>query len=134
MDLTNNFPRSAYDMNAGVVILPRTTDKANAFNAETIGEYHYGCPLDQSLFDFLGTNKDEFLAKVKELETDEKIAEWVESFGKGQEEKDSFNNERRHSKPEDEGSKKWLQEQKEALGREDINTYFENLDADEKRY
>ena len=28
MDLTKNFPRSPYDMNWGIVMLPRTTDKA----------------------------------------------------------------------------------------------------------
>jgi len=134
MDLTNNFPRSAYDMNAGLVMLPRTTDKCKAHLAETLGEYHYDCPLDKRLFTFLGVDAETFSNKVKELETDEKIAEWINSeFSKSQEEKNDFNNKARHAAPEDEESKKWLDEEKKRLGK-DYFTYFDNLDADEKRF
>lgn len=134
MDLTNEFPRSPYDMLAGMVMLPRTLDKCKAFIADTLGEYHYGCPLDQGLFDFLGISKDDFAEKVKELETDEKIAEWAESFNKSQEEKTEFNNKMRHSKPDDEDGKKWIESEKEKLGRDDYFSYFDNIDADEKRF
>ena len=121
-------------MNASLVILPRTTDKAIASNENTVGEYHYGCPLDQGLFDFLGVDKDAFAAKVKELGTDEKIAEWVESLGKTKEEKDAFNNKMRHKQPDNEESKAWLQKEQERLGRKDYYSYFDNLDADEERF
>jgi hypothetical protein len=135
MDLTNNFPRSPYDMNAGLVMLPRTTDKCKAHLAGTLGEYHYDCPLDKKLFEFLGIDAETFANKIKELEIDEKIAEWIDSeFRKSQEEKNEFNNKARHSKPEDEGSKKWMEEQKATLNRDDYNTYYDNIDADEKRF
>ncbi|MAG52851.1 MAG: DUF5069 domain-containing protein [Nanoarchaeota archaeon] len=136
MDLTNNFPRSPYDMNADLVMLPRTTDKAIASNEGTLGEYSYNCPLDQKLFTFLGVDAETFASKVKEFSNDDKkIAEWVNSeFSKTQEEKNDFNNKARHNAPEDEESKQWLEEQKKALNRDDYSTYFDNIDADEKRF
>ena len=33
MDLANRFPRSPYDMNAGLIMLPRTADKASVNDA-----------------------------------------------------------------------------------------------------
>ena len=63
MDLTKKFPRSPFDALAGIVMLPRTIDKCRAFLANTLGEYHFDCPLDKPLFNFLGTNKDEFAEK-----------------------------------------------------------------------
>ena len=133
MDLTNNFPRSPYDMNAGLVMLPRTTDKATASNNDTLGEYHYNCPMDQKLLEFLGVDHEAFAAKVKELESDEKIAEWVESLGKSNEEIISFNNMMRHDQPVDESGKQWIEGEKKRLGR-DYFTFFDNLDADEGRF
>ena len=41
MDLTRKFPRSPYDMNPGIVMLPRTTDKAWAHAAGTLSDYVY---------------------------------------------------------------------------------------------
>jgi len=135
MDLTKQFPRSPYDMIAGVVMVGRTADKAKASNAETLGEYHYNCPLDKHMFEFFGVDAETFALKVKELETDEKIAEWLNSeFSKTVDEKDKFNNENRHRKPEDEDSKAWMKKQQEELGRDDYSTYFDNIDADEKRF
>tara|TARA_Y100000310_G_C20462308_1_gene705956 strand:- start:342 stop:707 length:366 start_codon:yes stop_codon:yes gene_type:complete len=121
-------------MNAGLVMLPRSTDKAVASNENTLGEYHYGCPLDVALFDFLGVDKDAFATKVKELGTDEEIAEWVNSLGKTQEEKNKFNNKMRHKQPDNEQGRAWLKKEQERLGRSDYYSFFDNLDADEKRF
>ena len=135
MDLIKNFPRSPYDMNVGIVMLPRTTDKAKAHNAKKLGEYHYDCPLDKALFEFLGMNAEIFSKKVNELKDDEKIAEWIKNeFSRTQKEKDKFNNDMRHSKPKDKESQKWLDGEKKKLGRNDYFTYFDNIDADEKRF
>ena len=135
MDLTKKFPRSPYDMNAGIVILPRTTDKAKAYNKGKLGEYSYNCPLDKALFNFLGIDAEQFAAKVKELETDPAIAGWVnKAYPKTQEEQDNFNNKARHDRPQDKESKAWLASEKKRLGRNDYETYFDNLDADEKRF
>ena len=92
MDLTKQFPRSPYDMMAGIVMLPRTLDKYKNYNAGTLGEYHYNCPLDKVLFQFLDVTSNEFAESVEELESDEKIEEWVKERleDKSQEEKTSL--------------------------------------------
>ena len=76
MDLTKAYPRSPKEKMAGVVMLPRTADKARAFNAGKLGEYHYDCPLDQEVFTFLGVNKTDFAKKAGEL-SDDQLEGWV---------------------------------------------------------
>lgn len=135
MDLTKNVPRSPYDMNCGIVMLSRTTDKAKSYNAKKLGEYHYNCPLDKALFEFLKIDSETFAKKVKELKDDEKLVEWIKKeFPKTQKEKDSFNNMMRHMRPKDNESQKWLDGEKKKLGRDDYFSYFDNIEADEKRF
>jgi len=138
MDLTKTFPRSPYDMLAGLVMLPRTTDKVRAHLADTLGDYVYDCPLDKELFAFLGIDGARFANQVKTAETDEEVACWIEeNCPRLQVEKDAINNKMRHLKPEGEEGKKWLEEQRKELGRDDrddIWTYFDLLDADEGRF
>jgi len=76
MDLTKKYPRSPKQKMAGIVMLPRTIDKARAFNAGTLGEYHYDCPLDKEVFTFLGANQAEFAKKAGEL-SDAQLEDWV---------------------------------------------------------
>jgi hypothetical protein len=76
MDLTKNFPRSPKEKMAGLVMLARTTDKARASNKGTLGEYHYDCPLDEEVFNFLGITESEFAKKADEL-NDAQIEDWV---------------------------------------------------------
>ncbi|MBI2507493.1 DUF5069 domain-containing protein [Candidatus Woesearchaeota archaeon] len=136
MDLTKNFPRSPYDMLVGIVMLPRTIDKCRATIAGTNGEYHYGCPMDAPVLKFLDVSKEEFMKKVKELKTDDAIEKLVNGKLAAKNKKDiaKFNNEMRHMKPNDESSRKWLESEKNRLGRNDYFTYFDNLDADEGRF
>ena len=132
MDLTKHFPRSPYDMLAGVVMLPRTIDKAKAHNAGTLGEYHYNCPLDKAVLEFFGADHEVFAKKVAGLGTDEKMMEWL-GKNKTREEKDKFNNTMRHMEPDTPEKKQWLEEQIKAHGKR-VKTYFDNIDADEKRF
>ena len=135
MDLSERFPRSPYDMNAGLVMLCRTTDKARAHLSDTLGDYHYDCPLDQLLFGFLGTDAQTFAAQVEESEGDEEMAEWVdEQFPRSQAEKDAFNNTIRHRTPQDEEAQESFRQWQKDLGRQDYFTYFDHLDADEGRF
>ena len=79
-------------------------------------------------------NRGAHLKQVsKELETEAKVEEWISEM-KSKEEKTEFNNMMRHSDGEDEDSKKWLEENKKELGKESTFTFFDNLDADEKRF
>ncbi|MBI2105993.1 DUF5069 domain-containing protein [Candidatus Woesearchaeota archaeon] len=136
MDLIRNYPRSPFEMMAGIVMLPRTIDKTKAFNANKLGEYHYNCPLDQAVFEFLSISSEEFARKVADLETDEKIEKWISSImkDKTKAEKHQFNNYMRHSKPETPNKIKWMENEKKKIGRNDYFSYFDNIDADEKRF
>jgi hypothetical protein len=139
MDLTKNVPRSPNDKLAGLVSLKRTIDKSKANDEGHLGEYHYDCPHDKPLFAFLGTNAEEFGAKVRELKTDEAISKWVEQNGlkgKSPEEIEAFNVARRrwHPDPGSEGETFFKQTlAKVAPDRNDIETWFDLLDLDEGR-
>jgi len=75
MDLTQTFPRSVHERLAGIVQLGRTLDKARAFNSGTLGQYHYNCGMDQALFEFLGSNKDDFAARARL--SDAEFERWI---------------------------------------------------------
>ena len=139
MNLTTSTPRSAKDELAGLVSLKRVIDKAKAYNEGTLGEYDYDCPHDKPLFEFLGTTGEEFARKVRELETDEAIAAWVQSqflARKSAAEIAQFNDRRMHWHP-DPGShsQHYFQDLREkvAPGRPEIVTWFDLLDLDEGR-
>jgi hypothetical protein len=139
MDLTIEKPRSPKDKLLGLVSLKRVIDKARAHNEGHLGEYDYDCPHDRPLFEFLGTNGGEFARKVKELATDEAIADWVQReflSKKTPAEIERFNSDRLHWHP-DPGSHSFeyfekLRDQV-APGRKDIVTWFDVLDLDEGR-
>jgi hypothetical protein len=139
MDLTTTVPRSAKDKLAGLVSLKRTIDKAKAYNEGHLGEYDYDCPHDKPLFEFLGTNGEEFARKVKELQTDEAISSWIESeflAKKTPAQIEAFNADRMRWHP-DPGSHsaEYFNDLREKLapGRSEIVTWFDLLDLDEHR-
>jgi hypothetical protein len=139
MDLTIEKPRSPKEKLLGLVSLKRVIDKARAHNESHLGEYDYDCPHDKPLFEFLGTNGEEFARKVRELATDDAIADWVQReflSKKTPAEIERFNSDRLHWHP-DPGSHSFeyfekLRDQV-APGRRDIVTWFDVLDLDEGR-
>jgi Domain of unknown function (DUF5069) len=139
MDLTTTAPRSAKEKLSGLVSLKRAIDKAKAYNEGTLGEYHYDCPHDKPLFEFLGTNAEEFARKVKELDTDDAIANWVQSAflsRKTPAQIEAFNDDRRqwHPDPGSDSEKYFNGLRNEiAPNRPEIATWFDLLDLDEKR-
>ena len=136
MDLRTSAPRSAKDKLVGLVSLKRAIDKAKAHNEGHLGEYDYDCPHDRPLFEFLGTNGDEFADHVKTLDTDEAIAAWVKTLlaSKSQADIDAFNDARMKWAPDDHsiGYFNDLRD-KVAPGRKDVVTWFDLLDLDEGR-
>jgi hypothetical protein len=80
MDLTKTAPRSVKEMMLGTVQLARTTDKAKALAHGSIGEYHYDCPMDQRLFEYLGMDPKAFLNVVKEAKNDAEIEAYAKTF------------------------------------------------------
>jgi hypothetical protein len=139
MDLTIEKPRSPKEKLLGLVSLKRVIDKARARNEGHLGEYDYDCPHDKPLFEFLGTNGEEFARKVRELAADDAIADWVQReflSKKTPAEIERFNSDRLHWHP-DPGSHSFeyfekLRDQV-APGRRDIVTWFDVLDLDEGR-
>ncbi len=139
MNLTMTAPRSAKDKLLGLVSLKRAIDKAKAFNEGSLGEYDYDCPHDKPLFQFLGTDAQTFANKVRELETDDAIADWVQReylSKKTPAEIEAFNAERMRWHPEPGSpSGAYFVELRDqvAPGRSEIVTWFDLLDLDEKR-
>ena len=139
MNLTTEKPRSPKDKLVGLLSLKRVVDKAKAHNEGQLGEYNYDCPHDKPVFEFLGTNGEEFARKVKELQTDDAIAAWVQSdflSKKSREDIEKYNTERLRWHPEPGSpSAQYFENLREqvAPGRKDIVTWFDLLDLDEGR-
>jgi hypothetical protein len=81
-DLTKEAPRSPRVRVGGYAILGRTIDKCRALVAGNIGEYHFDCPLDNTLFGFKGVKGDEFKAQIEQGASDEEMVEWLSQAGK----------------------------------------------------
>jgi len=139
MDLTKTFPRSAKAKFAGLNMLGRTTDKARAFNAGTLGEYHYNCGMDQKAFALLGIDHETYAKKVAELKDDAAIERWVKDAflkAKTEAEIDAYNKtiEELHPEAGSEGEKYFLElRDTVAPGRTDVTTWPDLLDLDEHR-
>src|SRR6266446_4883444 len=111
-DLTKQPPRSPRVRLGGYVILPRMLDKGRATIAGKNGEYHYACPMDQRLLEWINTN-----STTKPRQAD--ILAW------------SAMQEQRV--PTDPESRAYFNElhSKTAQHREDIATWFDLLDLDD---
>jgi hypothetical protein len=140
MDLTKNYPRSPHEKMLDMFSLPRVIDKAAAFNEGTLGEYDYDCPHDKPVLEFLGVDGATFAKKVGELKSDSAIADWIKrdtAYGKKSPQDLATFNEGRLKwgpAPGSPGEAFFTQlRDKVAPGRSDITTWFDVLDADEKR-
>lgn len=81
-DLSTEFPRSPREKLGPYVVGARTLDKCRACLANTLGEYHFDCPLDQLFFEFTGISSDDFKDQAATGASDEEMAEWVEEHSK----------------------------------------------------
>jgi len=100
-DLTKDFPRSPRETLAGYVIAARMLDKCRAVVAETAGEYHFDCPLDNQFLGFAGINAEQFKAFVATGATDAEVATWIEQNSKIKERPEivAWNNKLRATRP-----------------------------------
>jgi hypothetical protein len=80
-DLTKEAPRSPRIRVGGYAILGRTIDKCRALVAGNIGEYHFDCPLDRTLFGFKGVEGEDFKAQIEQGASDEEMVEWINRHG-----------------------------------------------------
>ncbi len=84
LDLTTSVPRSPRETFAGYVIAARVLDKCRAVIAETAGEYHFDCPLDNIFFEFTGICADKFKAFVATGADDAAVEQWIKDSAKEQ--------------------------------------------------
>ena len=80
-DLTREAPRSPRIRVGGYAILGRTIDKCRALVGGNIGEYHFDCPLDNTLFGFKGVKGDDFKAQIENGAGDQEIVDWLNKNG-----------------------------------------------------
>jgi hypothetical protein len=80
-DLTKESPRSPRIRVGGYAILGRSIDKCRALVGGNIGEYHFDCPLDNTLFGFKGVKGDDFKAQIENGASDGQILDWLNRNG-----------------------------------------------------
>ena len=76
-DLTQRPPRSPRARLGGYALLPRMLDKCRATLAGKNGEFHYACPLDQRILEFLGIQQDAIKAEVAKGQGDGDLLRWI---------------------------------------------------------
>ena len=81
-DLTKRPPRSSRCQLGGYALLPRMLDKGRATVAGTNGEFHYNCPLDQHVVNFLGFDPAALLEQLAAGKGDGEILEWLQANAK----------------------------------------------------
>ena len=136
MDLTKDFPRSVHEKLHGIVQLARTTDKAKAKARGNIGEYHYNCPMDQAVFEFLGIDHEKFLEVVKNAKSDQEILDYTAPFvhKKTDAEIEAWNQQYLTRQPAGESLEYFTKLRDQvAPDRTDVTTWPDLLDLDEKR-
>ncbi len=76
-DLSKEYPRSPRETLAGYVVAARMLDKCRAALANTAGEYHFDCPLDNQFLAFTGIHANDFKAFVATGANDTEVALWI---------------------------------------------------------
>jgi hypothetical protein len=83
-DLTKRAPRSPRCRLGGYALLPRMLDKGRAEIAGTNGEFHFNCPLDQHIINFVGIDPAALREELAAGQGDGEILEWIKANGKCQ--------------------------------------------------
>lgn len=136
MDLTRQPPRRPSNLGvAGIVGAARMTDKARAYNDETLGEYIYGesSGLDQRVLVFLGISADAFAEATGERD-DTALGHWVlETSGKTAAEIAEFNDAALNQLPDTDAHKQRLKDRlaRYAPNRTDITTVLQSMELDD---
>jgi hypothetical protein len=136
MDLTKSFPASVKTELFGVVQLQRAIDKGVAKAKGNIGEYHYNCPMDAKVFEFLGLDHEALLSKLSG--STEEIRAYVKPYveKKSAAELEAFNKAFVAYGPEagSDGEGYFLELRSQvAPSRTDVTAWADLLDLDEKR-
>ena len=136
MDLTRQPPRRPSNLGiAGIVGAARMTDKARAYNNETLGEYIYGesSGLDQRVLVFLEISADAF-AEAADQHDDTALGHWVlQTSGKTAAEIAEFNDAALTQLPDTDAHKQRLKDRlaRFAPRRTDITTVLQSMELDD---
>jgi hypothetical protein len=136
-DLTKRAPRSGRCRLGGYALLPRMLDKGRAEIAGTIGEYHFNCPLDRHILNFLGLDAAALREQLAAGKGDGEILEWINANAKHKrtpweiEQWSDF--QQRRGPDSDAETIGWFAESvgKFTKTREDIKTWGDLLDLDD---
>ena len=135
-DLIQRPPRSPRVRLGGFVILPRMLDKGRATVAGKHGEYHYACPMDQRLLDFVGVKADALKKQLAAGKGDTEILQWIGKSAKRkltEAEIQAWSAYQEQRAPADIEARAYFHELHTKAGpkREDIATWFDLLDLDD---
>ncbi|HET9857227.1 MAG TPA: DUF5069 domain-containing protein, partial [Chthoniobacterales bacterium] len=113
-----------------------TLDKCRALVGGNIGEYHFDCPLDNTLFGFKGVKGDDFKAQIENGASDQEMVEWLNRNGekKTPDEIKRWSDEVTANNPYNDPEKReWFVEQLKPLGLDPAKTtLFDWLEKDDK--
>jgi hypothetical protein len=140
-DLTKDYPRSPRDLLAGYIIAARTLDKCRAFLNNSLGDYHFDCPLDNMFFDFVAITSVQFKDYVSTGAEDEEIAAWIVQHAQPRERIEiiRWNNDLRYKRLSElpdriqEFMEDYIPQFVPAHLRHHIDYFFDIYDAEEKR-
>jgi hypothetical protein len=135
-DLTKQAPRSPRVRLGGYACLPRCLDKGRATLTGKNGEYHYNCPLDQRLLEFIGIDADALSAQLAAGKGDGDILAWINTSAKNRHtpaEIAVWSAEQTERKPDNPESLGYFNDIKSkcAPHRTDIANWFDLLDVDD---
>ena len=136
-DLTQRPPRSPRARLGGYALLPRMLDKGRATIAGKSGEYHFNCPLDQRILQFIGLDPEKLVAELRTNKGDGEILDWINAnatFKRAPWEIEQWSNYQQNRGPDSDAET--LQFFAESVAkltktREDIKTWADLLDLDD---
>ena len=136
-DLTQEPPRGPRERLGPYILMARMIDKGRAVLAGANGEYHFNCPLDQMLFEFLQVDGEAVREVLRSGAADQQVLEWFKENSVHREpweiEKwtDDLCDYRPYEDPEKRG---WFVDECREVGLDPHNTtLFQMLEADDQR-
>ncbi|MEW6302302.1 MAG: DUF5069 domain-containing protein [Verrucomicrobiota bacterium] len=133
------YPRSPRETMAGWVYLPRLVDKVRLHLAGKLHpdyQENFTKGFDGQWLTAAGVSAEEFIYVVKNSTTDGEVCDWVaRHVKKSDAEKAAFRDKILNAgrQPESQARLQWRKEQSGLQHRDDIQTFVDYIDADEKR-
>ena len=117
-------------------MVPRMIDKVRAYNAKTLGEYIFPCPLDKIILEFLNIDHEEVIHLAQKL-TDEEIVLWINErcLNRSEKDKEQVNQKILERKPDTQESLNRFNKLRNEINptSTDITTWVDLLELDENR-